>query len=108
MRVFLALLFRCVLALGMGFVPVANALDMAAMVAPQEDLPPCHTPSQDQPDPDGKCCGDVGHCHCAMSTALPAAMAVAAHPGTPSDHPQTARHLALQQPVIPDTPPPRA
>lgn len=108
MQTFLAILFRCVLALGLGFVPVANAFDMAAMPAPQEDLPPCHTPSQDQPDPDSKCCGDGGQCHCAMSTALPADLAVVAHPVMPSDHPQTVRHLALQHPVIPDTPPPRA
>lgn len=108
MRILLAILFRCVLALGLGFIPVANALDMAAMTATQEDAPPCHGSSQDQHQPDGKCCGGAGHCHCAMATALPAKLPVVAHPEMPTDHPQTARRLTLQQPVIPDTPPPRA
>lgn len=111
MRTFLAILFRCVLALGMGFIPVANALDMAAMTQgtpSQENVPPCHAPSQDQHKLDGKCCGSVGHCHCAMATALPSALPVIAHPIMSSDHPQTARQLTLEQPAVPDTPPPRA
>lgn len=109
MHTFLAILFRCVLALGLGFVPVANAFDMLAMTQtthPQEDVPPCHTPSQDQQKSDGKCCG-IGHCHCAMATALPVTLPAIAHPIMPSDHPQTVRQLALQQSVVPDTPPPR-
>lgn len=108
MHTFLAILFRCVLALSLGFIPVANALDMAAMSAPQEDVPPCHAPNPDQQKTDGKCCGSAGHCHCAMSTALPAELPVVAHPIMPSDHPQTVRQLTLQQPVVPDVPPPRA
>ena len=111
MRVFLAILFRCVLALGLGFVPVANALDMVAMTQTtpaQDDVPPCHAPSQDSQKPDGKCCGAAGHCHCAMATALPVELPTIAHPIMPSDHPQTVWPLTLQQPVVPDTPPPRA
>lgn len=108
MRVFLAILFRCVLALGLGFVPVANALDMATMTASQDDVPPCHAPSQDQQKSDGNCCGGAGHCHCAMATALPVELPIIAHPIMPSDHPQTVRPLTLQHPVVPDTPPPRA
>lgn len=108
MRVFLAILFRCVLALGLGFIPVANAFDMAAMAATEEDAPPCHAHDQDQQKHDGKCCGSTGHCHCAMANALPAGMPVIAHPIMPSDHPQTVRQLTLEQSVSPDTPPPRA
>ncbi|MCP5279074.1 MAG: hypothetical protein H6935_12035 [Thiobacillus sp.] len=107
MQTFLAILFRCVLAFGLGFTPVANALDMAAMSAPQEDVPPCHAPSQDSQQSADKCCG-AAHCHCAMATALPAELPVVAHPIMPSDHPQTVRQLTLQQSVVPDTPPPRA
>lgn len=107
MQTFLAILFRCVLALSLGFIPVANAFDMADMTTSQDDAPPCHAPDTDQHKPDGKCCGGVNHCHCAMANVLPTAMPVVAYPVMPSDHPQTARQLALQQPVIPDTPPPR-
>lgn len=108
MQTFLAILFHCALALGLGLVPVANAFDMAAMAAPQEDVPPCHAPSQDHQKPDGNCCGGIAHCHCAMATALPVARSIIAHPFMPSDHPQTVRPLTLQRPVVPDTPPPRA
>ncbi len=112
MRVFLAIMFRCVLALGLGFVPVANAFDMLAMTQTspsQEDAPPCHMPCHDQQNGNDKCHGGSGqgHCHCAMATALPVALPGMAHPIMPSDHPQTVRHLTLQQSVIPDTPPPR-
>ncbi len=106
MRVFLIILLRCVLALGLGFTPVANALSMATMAASQEDHPPCHAPVQQHPD--GKCCHAAGHqCHCAMSICLPADVA-AVTPGTPpSDHPQTAHRLVLGQTSLPETPPPR-
>lgn len=111
MRTYLAILFRCVLALGMGFVPVANAFDMVTLTQTtpsQEDAPPCHAPKPDQQKTDGKCCGSIGHCHCAMATALPADLPVVAHPIMSSDHPLTVRQLTLEQPVVPDTPPPRA
>lgn len=108
MRVFLAVLLRCVLALGLGFTPVANAFAMAAMTATQEDVPPCHSPCQGHQKTDGDAGSGGGHCHCAMATALPTAEPELAHPVMPSDHPQTVRQLALKQPVIPDTPPPRA
>jgi hypothetical protein len=116
MQTFLAILFRCILALGLGFTPVANALDMATMATPkpasqqqaqQEDVPPCHAHSHDQQKPNGKCCGGTGHCHCAMAYALPVELPLVAHPIMPSDHPQTVRLLTLEQSVIPDTPPPR-
>ena len=107
MRVFLAILLRCVLALGLGFAPVANAFDMAAMMIDQEDAPPCHTPCPDQQNPAGECCGGGGHCHCVMATALPVDQAVNASPCMPSDHPQTIRQLTLHQSIVPDTPPPR-
>ena len=105
MRDFLAILLRCVLVLGLAFVPVANALNMAAMAADQDDRPPCHAPVQ--PPPDGKCCKAASQCHCAMSACLPAEVA-AATPTLPcSDHPQTARRLALGPSATPETPPPR-
>jgi len=107
MRVFLAIVFRCVLALGLGFTPVANALEMAAMLAPQEDIPPCHAPSQDQHHADSKCCG-TAHCHCAMANALPMATVPAVRPVMASDHPLTVHQLALDNTLPPDTPPPRA
>lgn len=108
MGTFLAVIFRCVLALGLGIIPVANAFDMVAMTESQEDVPPCHAHSPEQQKFDGKCCGGMGHCHCAMANVLPTAMPVVAHPIMPSDHPQTVRPLTLEQPVVPDTPPPRA
>lgn len=108
MKTFLAILFRCVLALGLGFTPVANAFYMAAMAAPQEAVPPCHAPAQEAQKPDGKCCGSMSQCHCAMATALPASVAVVAHVLTPADHPQTVLRLPLEQPLTPETPPPRA
>lgn len=105
MRDFLTILLRCVLALGLAFVPVANALNMATIAASQEEHPPCHAPVQQQPD--GKCCHAAGQCHCAMSTCLPAAVAAVTPASTPSDHPQTARLLALGPSSVPETPPPR-
>ena len=107
MRLFLTMVFRCVLALGLGFTPVANALSMATMAVPQEEAPPCHNPNHEQQKPTGKCCGTTSQCHCAMATALPAALSLIAPPTLLSDHPQTVRLLALEHPVIPDTPPPR-
>lgn len=107
MRTFLTILFRCFLALGLGFVPVANALNMAEMAIPQEKAPPCHTPSPEQDNPAGKCCGTASHCHCAMATTLPAGLPLITPPTLLSDHPQTVRLLVLEQSVIPDTPPPR-
>jgi hypothetical protein len=108
MQTFLAILFRGALAFSLAFVPVANALDMAAMTASPADAPPCHAPVQSHQDADGTCCGGGGHCHCAMTTALPARLSVIAHPARLSDHPQTARQLTLEQAVLPDTPPPRS
>jgi hypothetical protein len=113
MRNFLAFMFRCLLALSLVCLPVANAFAMGAMTASQgnaqarEDVPPCHTSGQDPREADGKCCG-VGHCHCAMANALPVDLPVVAARIMPSDHPQTVRPLTLQQSVVPDTPPPRA
>jgi hypothetical protein len=107
MRIVLTILFRCVLALGLGFTPVANALSMATMAVPQQEAPPCHTPSPEQQSPAGKCCGTASHCHCAMATALPAQLPASSLPNMPSDHPQTVQGVALEQPHIPDTPPPR-
>ncbi|MEW5771360.1 MAG: hypothetical protein AB1831_13475 [Pseudomonadota bacterium] len=101
MRTFLAILLHCFLALGVGFVPVANAMNMAAMANQQQDLPPCHQHAKDK--------GTVaaGHCHCAMTVALPAGLPPLQHPATPSDHPQTVRQLPLALAASPDTPPPR-
>jgi hypothetical protein len=111
MRFFLAILFRCVLALGLGFTPVANALSMAAMAtpqpAPQEDNPPCHAPSEDHKTSQDKCCGNVAQCHCAMATALPTCCATLPVPTVLSEHPQTARPFPHDHSIIPDTPPPR-
>jgi hypothetical protein len=105
MRDFLAILLRFALVLGLAFVPVANARNMAAMAADQEDRPPCHAPVQQHPD--GKCCNAASQCHCAMAACLPAGLASATPTPPPSDHPQTARRLALGLTSIPETPPPR-
>jgi hypothetical protein len=105
MRDFLAMLLRCVLVLGLACVPVANAMHMAAMAADQEDHPPCHAPVQQNPD--GKCCHGASQCHCAMSVCLPANIAAAAPTPSASEHPQTARRLALGLSAVPETPPPR-
>lgn len=110
MRAVMAILFRCVLALGLGFTPVANAFDMATLTAAphsREDAPPCHAHSQTQDVPDSKCHGGAGHCHCSIATALPAESPVITHTLMPPDHPQTARRLTLEHPLSPDTPPPR-
>lgn len=107
MRLILAILFRCILALGLGFTPVANALSMAAPAAHAKDAPPCHAPCHDEQKPAGKCCGSANPCHCAMATALPATLPSFASPAGLADHPQTVRRFALEQSTIPDTPPPR-
>lgn len=107
MRIFLTILFRCFLVLGLGLTPVANAMSMATMAVPREKAPPCHTPSPGQESPAGKCCGTASQCHCAMATALPAGLPPITPPTLLSDHPQTVRLLVLEQAVIPDTPPPR-
>lgn len=108
MRIFLAIAFRCVLVLGLGFTPIANALDMAAMSAPQKDVPPCHAPSHDSQKSDDTRCGGSGHCHCAMANALPSTTVSATKPALASDHPLTVPRLALGNTLSPDTPPPRA
>ncbi len=107
MRAFLALCLRCVLVLGLGFTPVANALNMATMAASQEETPPCHAPIHQPHHADGKGCNTAGQCHCAMAICLPAAVATGTHAAPPSDHPQTAHRLVLGQTFIPETPPPR-
>jgi hypothetical protein len=105
MRDFLALFLRCALAFGLAFVPVANAVNMAAMDAGREDRPPCHAPVQKHQD--GKCSHAASQCHCAMSACLPAELTSATPTPPPSDHPQTARRLALGLTSLPETPPPR-
>lgn len=107
MRAILAIAFRCVLALGLGFIPVANALDMASMMSSRGDIPPCHAPSQGQYPVDGKCCG-TAHCHCAMANVLPAVTVHVALPAVATPHPLTVHPLALEDTLPPDTPPPRA
>lgn len=109
LRVVLAVLVRLALAMGVAYLPVANAFDMAAMdVSPQDAPMPCHMPDHGKAAPDGKCCqGGGGHCHCAAASCLPASISLAGHPPLPSDHPQTARALDLGAAAIPDTPPPR-
>ena len=107
MRVFLAILLRCALALGLAFVPVANALSMAAMAASHEELPSCHASVHPPQDTNGKNGHAAGQCHCAMAICLPATVCAVTHPGHPSDHPQTARRLALGQISIPEIPPPQ-
>lgn len=120
MRAVLILFLRIALALGLAFVPVANAFNMAAMMQGTEDEDqalPCHmlnhvsdhAPDDSQYSPDNKCChGGGGQCHCAMATCLPTADTGVAHASLPSDHPQTARSLTLGFSSIPDTPPPRS
>ena len=105
MNQFLALLLRCVLVLGLGFTPVANALSMAALDSHRQGTPPCHVSSHHQPD--GKCGGATLHCHCAVANALPSAPAVIVAPLQRSNHPQTVHPLFLEQVVDPETPPPR-
>ncbi len=120
MRLVLILFLRIALALGLAFVPVANAFNMAAMMQGTEDedqAPPCHMsnhmpnhmPDHTQQSPDDKCChGGGGHCHCAMATCLPTAGAGVARASLPSDHPQTAHSLALGFSTVPEPPPPRS
>lgn len=115
MRIVLILFLRIALALGLAFVPVANAFNMAAMMQSTEDegQTPCHmsnhAPNDTRQSPDNKCChGGGGQCHCAMATCLPTAGAGIAHASLPSDHPQTARSLTLGFSSVPDTPPPRS
>ena len=107
MRRFLALLLRCVLVLGLGFTPVANALNMAALDSTQAPESDCHAPCHKQHHPGHKCCTSTAHCHCATANALPVALPIPATPRPLSDHPQTVHLLTLQQTVTPDTPPPR-
>lgn len=108
MRGFRALILYCVLALGLAFVPVANALNMAAMAVPQEPLPPCHAPAKPLPQPDGKCCQTASQCHCAVAVCLPTDAAAHGRAPNPSAHPQTARRFVLGQTGAPETPPPIA
>ncbi len=104
---FLAMLLRCALVLALGFTPVANALEMAAMSPARETPPPCHAPATDQPSQDGKI-QTAAHCHCAMSIALPTAGMPTQRPDPVADHPLTVHHLILGGIFLPDTPPPRA
>lgn len=105
MRAFLMLLLRCAVILGLAFVPMANALNMAAMAASQTADPPCHAPASQSDD---TCCQAAGQCHCAMASCLPAVPAGLVRFPLPSDHPQTAHPLALGQNSVPETPPPRS
>lgn len=107
MRVFLDLLLRCVLAFGLVFVPVSNAMSMAAMAASHEDPPSCHASVQAQQNTDDKNAPAASQCHCAMAICLPTDAAAVTHPGPPSDHPQTVRRLDLGQVSIPEIPPPQ-
>ncbi len=105
---FLLMFMRCILVIALAFVPVANAMNMAAMETSQETEPPCHAQSTSQPDQDGTGGGHVvNHCHCAMAIGLPATTTPISHAEPLTDHPQTARRLALDQPAIPETPPPQ-
>jgi hypothetical protein len=107
-RCFLLLLLRSILALGLAFTPVANAVNMSKMTASQEDRFPCHEPSQQQADAaDASCCDPAGQCHCAMATCLPAEVAVVPPAFVLPDHPQTVHRLVLGLPPLPDKPPPR-
>ncbi len=106
MRGVRVLILYCVLALGLAFVPVANALNMATMAPPQESTPPCHAPAKPLQQSDGKGCHAASQCHCALSVCLPAAVSVVGRTPNPSAHPQTARCFALGQTGVPETPPP--
>jgi hypothetical protein len=108
MRLVLILFLRIILAMGLAFVPVANAFSMAQMAQSREDHPPCHPHTHQHKSPESKCChGAAGQCHCAMASCLPAAGDIVTRASLPSDHPQTARRLALGVSSIPETPPPR-
>lgn len=105
----LTLFLRCFLVIGLAFAPVANAMNMAQMAFSQTDTPPCHSPaeqpSSSQDQSDGAC--GAGHCHCAMSTALPLPILGQALTPRQTSHPQTASRLALGQTGTPEIPPPR-
>lgn len=104
---FRTLILYCVVALGLAFVPVANALNMAAIAAPQQP-PSCHAPAKPLQHPDGKCCQTAGQCHCAMAVCLPTDFAAPGRTPNPSAHPQTACRFAVGQTAVPETPPPIA
>lgn len=107
-RSFLILLLRCVLAFGLAFTPVANALNMSRMAVSQEARLPCHEPAQQQSEPaDASCCASASQCHCAMATCLPADVAIVPLAFLLPDHPQTVRRLNLGLSSLPETPPPR-
>jgi hypothetical protein len=107
-RSFLILVLRCVLAFGLAFTPVANALNMSRMAISQEDRLPCHEPAQQQAEAaDASCCPSPSQCHCAMATCLPADVANVSSPSPLPDHPQTVRRLTLGLSSLPETPPPR-
>lgn len=107
-RSFLILALRCVLALGLAFTPVANALNMSRMATNQEDRLPCHEPAEQQADAaDSSCCNSASQCHCAMATCLPADVAIVPPAFLLPEHPQTVRHLTLGLSSLPETPPPR-
>ncbi|HNQ05029.1 MAG TPA: hypothetical protein PKH69_10495 [Thiobacillaceae bacterium] len=107
MRPFLVIFLRCILGLGLGFTPVANALEMASMATPRQGPPSCHAAEADQHRTDGKAQGKA-HCHCAMSIALPVTTGPDGKTVVASDHPLTEPRLLLGGAFLPDTPPPRA
>jgi hypothetical protein len=107
-RCFLLLLLRSILALGLAFTPVANALNMSRMATSQEERLPCHEAAPQQSESaDASCCDSGGHCHCAMATCLPAEVSVVPPAFVFPDHPQTVHRLTLGLPPLPDKPPPR-
>lgn len=106
MRGFLIMFLRGVLVLALAFVPVANAMNMAAPVADHQDVPPCHASADQQPSGD-KCCQSAVKCHCAMTSCLPAADVDQAASHSLSEHPQTAPRLLLGLSSLPEIPPPK-
>ena len=104
---FLVLLMRCMLVVSLAFVPVANAMNMAAMAASQESEPACHAHSQSQQNHDAAGSHAASQCHCAMAICLPAAATSIKLVETLTDHPQTVLRLAIGQASVPEIPPPQ-
>lgn len=107
-------LIRLMVVLGLVCSPMAHALAMAAMTAPQTASAsagcPHHAKSaQASPEPakPGDCCVKKGSaCHCAMAVALPTA-ALPAALSTPSEHPVSVPRLIASILPTPEPPPPR-
>lgn len=105
---FLVMFMRCMLVVSLAFVPVANAMNMAAMTSCQDAEPPCHMHGKAQQKHDAAGGHASSQCHCAMAICLPPAATSLSRASTLSDHPQTVLRLAIGQNAVPETPPPQA